>query len=126
RFDAAAFPAIANRSVDIDPQVPAFPGSACPSMKNAAIEDNSCADSGAHAGVKDVRIATPRAPLRFLQRRGIGVVVDSYRHIMQAAHFLGQRVVMPDREIGRIDDDASFRIQWPRGADADGCDLVLR
>src|ERR1035437_5798043 len=65
RFDAAAFPAIANRSVDIDPQVPAFPGSACPSMKNAAIEDNSCADSGAHAGVKDVRIATPRAPLRF-------------------------------------------------------------
>src|SRR5882724_11432369 len=33
---------------------------------------------------------------------------------------------MPDGEIGRIDDDTSFRIQRSRGADADGRDLILR
>src|SRR3981081_1223162 len=73
RFDAAAFPAIAKRSVDIDPQMPAFRGSASLPVKNAAIENNSCADSGAHGGVKDASIATARPPFRFGQRPGIGV-----------------------------------------------------
>jgi hypothetical protein len=116
-----AFP-IANRSVAVDPQVPAFRRSACLSMKNAAIKNVSCADSGAHSGVKEVSIATTRAPLRFRQRRGIGVVIDSYGHVIHSAHFLGQRAVMPDREIRRTDDDTSFRIQRSQGADADGCD----
>ena len=31
---------------------------------------------------------------------------------------------MPDGEIGRIDDDTSFRIQRSGGADADGRDLI--
>ena len=52
----------------------------------------------------------PPAKLRFRQGRSIGVAIHLYGHLIQSAHFLGQRVVMPDREIGRIDNDPSFGI----------------
>jgi hypothetical protein len=61
-------------------------------------------------GLKEVSVATARPPLRFCQGGGIGVVIHLYGHLIRSAHFLGQRVVMPDREIGRIDNNPSFGI----------------
>src|SRR5713226_7121246 len=125
RFDAAAFPTIAKRTAAVDSEMAAFPRGAGPSMINAAVKNDSCTDTGANACVKDVPIATPRAPLGFRQSRGIGVVIDPDMNVIKSPHLLGQRVVMPDREIWRIDDDPGMRIQWPWRANADCFNLIL-
>ncbi len=125
-FNAAAFPAIAKRTAAIDPKMAAFRRSARSSMINAAVKNNSCTDTGTNARVKDVWIATACTPLGFRQSGGIGVVIDFNVDVIKTAHLLGQRVVMPDGEIWRIDDDAGVRIQRPRRAYANCFNLILR
>src|SRR5260370_1629059 len=125
-FDAAAFPAIAKRTVSIGSEMPSFRGGTRSSMINASVKNDSCTDAGANAGIKDVSVATSRTPLGFRQSSGIGVVIDFDRNAIKTAHLLGQRVVMPDREIRRIYDDAGIRIQRPGRAYADGAKTSWR
>jgi hypothetical protein len=126
RFDAPMFSAIADRTVPIDPDMPAFRRSACLSVINAAVKNDSGANTCADGGIKDISVTTPCTPLRFRQSRSIRVVVDSYGSLIKPAHLLGQRIVVPDCEIGRIEDGASARIQRPGRADTDGSNLIVR
>jgi hypothetical protein len=64
-LDAAALAARAKRTVGVDAHVAAFGGGPRAAVINAAVEDDSRADTGADGGVKNVAKAASRAPFCF-------------------------------------------------------------
>ena len=89
-----------------------------PPMVDTPVKNNPRADTGSNARIEDISIAAPRAPLSFRQSCRVGVIVDLHIHAVEPAHFLSQRIVVPDSKIRRVKDDARERIQRPRSTDS--------
>jgi hypothetical protein len=77
RLDATALAAWALGSVKVDGHVPALGGASGAAVVDLLVEDDARADARAECGVKDVGISDPRAPKRFGQASGVGVVIDA-------------------------------------------------
>ena len=110
--------AVACWSVTIDSDVAALRRRTGPSMVDTPVKNNSRADAGSNARIENISIAASRAPLCFRQSRRVGVIVDFHIHVIEPAHLLCQRIVMPDRKIRWVNDHARERIQRPRSADS--------
>src|SRR2546428_36420 len=116
-FNAAALPTVTRWSVAVDSDVPTFRCRTGPPMIDTPVKNNTRADAGSNACIENIPIAAPRAPLRFRQSCRVGIIVDSHLHVVEPAHFLSQRIVMPDSKIRRGNDDARERIQRPGSTD---------
>src|SRR5713101_4716263 len=117
-FNAAALPTVTHWSVAVDSDVAAFRRRAGPPMVDTPVKDNPRADASSNARIEYISIAAPRAPLCFRQSCRVGVIVDFHVHAVEPAHFLSQRIVMPDSKIRRVNDDARERIQRPGSTDS--------
>src|SRR6266581_509825 len=117
-FNATALPTVTRWSVAVDSDVTAFRRRTGPPMVDTPIQNNPRADAGSNARIENISIAAPRAPLCFRQSCRVGVIVDFHTHVVEPAHFLSQREVMPDSKIRRVNDDARERIQRPGSTDS--------
>src|SRR5258708_12327468 len=61
-FDAAAFPAIAKRTVSIDSEMPSFRGGTRSSMINASVKNDPFTHPGSNPALKDVSFSTSPTP----------------------------------------------------------------
>src|SRR5437879_1198358 len=112
-FNATALPTVTPWSVAVDPDVPAFGACAGSPMVDAPVKNNPRADAGSNVRIKNISIPAPGAPFCFRQSCCVGVIVDFHVHVVETAHFPSQRIVMPDRKIRGVNDDARDRIQRP-------------
>src|SRR5258707_127236 len=93
-------------------------------MIDSAVEDNAGSDASSECRVKNITVAARRAPSRFSQRGGVGVVVHFDRHAVLARHGFAQRKISPAGNIRRIQNYASCRIERARGTNADSANLI--
>ena len=119
-FDTSTLPAIADWPMDIDSDVTSFAGGPGPPVVNLSIEQNSRPHTGPDRRIEDISVAPSRAPLRFRQSSGIGVVVDPHVYLVKLAKLIGEWVILPDGEIGRVNDHAREWVQGARSTNPDG------
>src|SRR6266849_1887623 len=117
-FNAAALPTVTRWPVAVDSDVAAFRRRTGPPMIDTPVKNYPCADAGSNARIENISIAASRAPLCFRQSCRVGVIVDFHIHVVEPAHFLSQRIVMPDGKIRRVNNDARERIQRPWSTDS--------
>src|SRR3974377_2427087 len=67
---------------------------------------------------KNIAIASTGSPFRFRQSSGVCIVINMDLCLIAAPHLFRKRVIMPDRKIGRIDDNSADRIQGTRSTNA--------
>src|SRR5215472_207339 len=107
----------------INSQVTAFGCCAAPSVVDAAVQNDSRADSRADGGVKDVAITASGTPLGFRQRCRVGVVIYLCGDSADATDLLGQRKIAPAGHIRRVNNHPGAGIQRTWRADADGLNV---
>ena len=113
------FPQPQTRAAIVDAHVAAFARGARVAVIDAAIENNAGANARSDRGVENVAEPAGRAPARFRQRGGVGVVVHFDGHAILRRDSLGQRKIPPAGKIRRIENHPGLRVEGPGGADAD-------
>jgi len=118
RLDATALPASAPVSVKVDGHVPALGGASRAAVVDLLVEHDARADARAERGVKNVGVPNPRAPKRFGQAGGVGIVVDARGNAEYPLHFGGQRVIAPAGHVGRIEHHPGLGVERAGRADS--------
>ena len=122
-FKAALVAAPALGSVHVDDHVTQLPRRVVHAAVEFSIDDDAAADAGADEDAEGVARFGFELHLIDTEHAGLAVVLQEDRHIQPLLQFLDQGHVLP-AQVGREDDFPVLRVHRPRGADADGPDLL--
>jgi len=87
---------------------------------DAPVKENSRANAGANAGIKNVSVAAAGSPQRFCKPGGLGVILEFHGAAVASRDFSSERIVPPASHVRWIQHDAGVRIERPGCANSNG------